>query len=199
VSVLHALKYPANSVNGVLLGCFDKDGTVQVQRALPLLHSHLALAPMMDAAFALIDEHCQTEDVKIVGYYHANSNHQHKQPSAVARRIADKIYDVMKEEARSAETCMLMIDNMQLESLAQILSQGEASGEMSQSAGVVLHMRTSAGAWEPASGLEIEGAAVGEAQARLLELVGKAKYQEVVDFDNLVDDCSRSWFTPIVT
>jgi hypothetical protein len=49
VSVLHALKYPANSVNGVLLGCFDKDGTVQVQRALPLLHSHLALAPMMDA------------------------------------------------------------------------------------------------------------------------------------------------------
>merc|ERR1712205_181968 len=81
VSVLHALKYPANSVNGVLLGCFDKDGTVQVQRALPLLHSHLALAPMMDAAFALIDEHCQTEDVKIVGYYHANSNHQHKQPS----------------------------------------------------------------------------------------------------------------------
>ena len=49
VSVLHALKYPANSVNGVLLGRFDKDGTVQVQRALPLLHSHLALAPMMDA------------------------------------------------------------------------------------------------------------------------------------------------------
>jgi len=49
VSVLHALKYPANSVNGVLLGSFDKDGTVHVARALPLLHSHIALAPMMDA------------------------------------------------------------------------------------------------------------------------------------------------------
>ena len=49
VSVLHALKYPASSVNGVLLGTFDQDGTVQVQQALPLLHSSLALAPMMDA------------------------------------------------------------------------------------------------------------------------------------------------------
>ena len=49
VSVLHALKYPTTSVNGVLLGTFEKDGTVQVKQALPLLHSHLALAPMMDA------------------------------------------------------------------------------------------------------------------------------------------------------
>ena len=49
VAVLHSLKYPANSVNGVLLGSCGSDGAVQVQQALPLLHSHLALAPMMDA------------------------------------------------------------------------------------------------------------------------------------------------------
>jgi hypothetical protein len=29
--------------------------------------------------------------------------------------------------------------------------------------------------------------------------VGKAKYQDVVDFDTLLDDSSRSWFTPIIT
>jgi hypothetical protein len=54
----------------------------------------------VNAAFALIDEHCQAERMKIVGYYHANANHQHRQPSVVARRIADKVYDVMKEEER---------------------------------------------------------------------------------------------------
>ena len=44
---------PQWAVNGVLLGTFDKDGTVQVKQALPLLHSHLALAPMMDAGAQL--------------------------------------------------------------------------------------------------------------------------------------------------
>ena len=53
MSILHALKYPTTSVNGVLLGTFEKDGTVQVKQALPLLHSHLALAPMMDAGLRL--------------------------------------------------------------------------------------------------------------------------------------------------
>ena len=49
-------------------------------------------------AFALIDEHCQEARVKIVGYYHANSNHHHQLPSPVAKRIADKVHEVMKEE-----------------------------------------------------------------------------------------------------
>ena len=52
VPILHALKYPANSVNGVLLGKFDNSG-IQVIQALPLLHAHLALAPMMDAGCPL--------------------------------------------------------------------------------------------------------------------------------------------------
>jgi hypothetical protein len=66
---------------------------------------------------------------------------------------------------------MIMIDNVQLESLAQILSKGQASGEMSQNSGVVLYMKNGAGTWEPAPGLDVEGAAQGAAQARLLELV----------------------------
>ena len=66
---------------------------------------------------------------------------------------------------------MIMIDNVQLESLAQILSKGQASGEMSQNSGLVLYMKNGAGSWEPAPGLDVEGAAQGAAQARLLELV----------------------------
>ena len=44
---------------------------------------------------------------------------------------------------------MIMIDNVQLESLAQILSKGQASGEMGQNSGGVLYMKKGAGTWNP--------------------------------------------------
>ena len=60
--LLHALKYPASSVNGVLLGgCSRGQGSakISVVEAIPLLHSHVALSPMMDAAFSVLDEYCR--------------------------------------------------------------------------------------------------------------------------------------------
>jgi hypothetical protein len=60
--LLHSLKYPASCVNGVLLGRFAKaqdSVEIFVAEAIPLLHSHLALSPMMDAAFCLLDEYCR--------------------------------------------------------------------------------------------------------------------------------------------
>lgn len=200
VSLLHALKYPANTVNGVLLGSFEKDGTVQVSQALPLLHSHVALAPMMDAALALIDEHCQAAKVKIVGYYHANANHHHKAPSPVAVRIADKLHDVVRQESKGAEPCLLMIDNLQLERMGALMASGEASEELCKTLGMTLYTKRNNGVWEVASGatLDIDGASSGAPQARLVELVAKGSVQEVVDFDNHIDDSSRPWLTPCI-
>jgi hypothetical protein len=60
--LLHSLKYPASSVNGVLLGGFSRgQGSVKISviEAIPLLHAHIALSPMMDAAFSLLDEYCR--------------------------------------------------------------------------------------------------------------------------------------------
>lgn len=94
-----ALKYCGCQV---LLGQRSK-GEIVVEQAVPLLHAHLALAPMMDAAFALVEEHCKTKGLKVVGYYHANATHDQNKfagatisPSmAVAKRIADRIYDTV--------------------------------------------------------------------------------------------------------
>ena len=60
--LLHALKYPASAVNGVLLGSFNRGGVsvkISVTEAIPLLHSHISLSPMMDAAFSVLDEYCR--------------------------------------------------------------------------------------------------------------------------------------------
>lgn len=48
-AILHALKYKANAVNGVLLGSAD-GGSVKVVDAVPLFHTQLALAPMLEVA-----------------------------------------------------------------------------------------------------------------------------------------------------
>ena len=44
--LLHAFKYPASAVNGVLLGSCSRSGDslkITVKDAVPLLHAHIAL------------------------------------------------------------------------------------------------------------------------------------------------------------
>ena len=50
---LHACKYPARAVNGLLLGTAAGD-SVKVQKALPLFHSSFALSPMLETALMLV-------------------------------------------------------------------------------------------------------------------------------------------------
>ena len=50
---MHACKFPSRTVNGLLLGSVS-DGGVSVQKALPLFHTPLGLAPMLEAALMLV-------------------------------------------------------------------------------------------------------------------------------------------------
>ena len=53
--LLHAAKYPAASVNGILLGFTASDRkTVEVVDAIPLLHSFLTLAPALETALVQV-------------------------------------------------------------------------------------------------------------------------------------------------
>ena len=59
--LLHATKYPHGSVNGVLLardtppGGAPKDRPLMVVDAVPLFHSSLTLAPMMEVALTQVN------------------------------------------------------------------------------------------------------------------------------------------------
>ena len=50
---MHACKYPMKAVNGLLIGTVE-DGAVRASKALPMFHSSLALAPMLEAALMLV-------------------------------------------------------------------------------------------------------------------------------------------------
>ena len=53
VLFMHACKHPSRAVNGLLLGKTSEQG-VSVQKALPLFHTPLGLAPMLEAALMLV-------------------------------------------------------------------------------------------------------------------------------------------------
>lgn len=53
VLFMHACKHAQRAVNGLLLGTV-KDGAVTATETLPLLHSSLALTPMLEAALLLV-------------------------------------------------------------------------------------------------------------------------------------------------
>lgn len=52
-ALLHALKHKANAINGVLLGTAE-GSTVKVVDAIPLFHTQLALAPMLEVAMGQV-------------------------------------------------------------------------------------------------------------------------------------------------
>ena len=53
--VLHCCKYPNVAVNGVVIGSIAKDTqTVQVQDAIPLFHSGIGLAPMLEVSLTQV-------------------------------------------------------------------------------------------------------------------------------------------------
>mmetsp|Transcript_25304 Transcript_25304/g.39690 ORF Transcript_25304/g.39690 Transcript_25304/m.39690 type:complete len:157 (-) Transcript_25304:212-682(-) len=150
---------------------------------------------MLDAAFALVDEHCAKTGMKIVGYYHANGVHEQNGVGALAKRLADKIHETVKEADKEADPCLLIVDNLKLEQLAKVLKGGTSAGDMSKYSGAVFHVKTSNGGWTVAENVSIQGVSDGSAQARLLELIEADKHLLLVDFDNHLDDNSKAWLT----
>ncbi|XP_074478551.1 ER membrane protein complex subunit 9 [Sebastes fasciatus] len=88
---LHACLFPRCSINGLLLSSSSPGGAVCVTDCVPLLHSHLSLAPITQLALTQVDVWCSQTQQRIVGYYQANACVSDSSPTPCALKIADKI------------------------------------------------------------------------------------------------------------
>ena len=70
--LLHAVKYPHRSVNGILVGEQESHAHFRVTDAIPLFHVAVGLTPMLEVALAQIEAYCKLKNKLIVGYYQAN-------------------------------------------------------------------------------------------------------------------------------
>jgi len=69
--LLHAAKYPADAISGLLLGTVDK-GAVTVHDSLPVSHLPPELLPMLDVAVLQAKALAGDGPLSVVGYYAAN-------------------------------------------------------------------------------------------------------------------------------
>ncbi|KAF8262910.1 UPF0172-domain-containing protein [Lactarius quietus] len=91
--ILHALKHPHQTVNGVLLGGLSQSvgRTVEIVDAVPLQHHWTNLSPMMEVGLGMVTNYARTRQLQIVGYYQAPERLDDTTLSPVGERVACKI------------------------------------------------------------------------------------------------------------
>ncbi|KAH9052796.1 UPF0172-domain-containing protein [Lactarius vividus] len=91
--ILHALKYPHQTVNGVLLGTPSQSAgkTVDIVDAVPLQHHWSNLSPAMEIGLGMVAAHARTRTLQIVGYYQAPERLGDTTLSPAGERVACKI------------------------------------------------------------------------------------------------------------
>lgn len=177
VLFLHCCKHPTRTLNGLLLGTATAE-TVTVSQTLPLFHSSIAVAPMLEAALLLADEHCKQwsassgSTLQIVGYYQANEIAEDLDVGPFGKKIAEKI------RAQVPAAAVLLLDGASMRPTAGDLRLVSIGLDNKRSAVVP--------AIAPA-----EKAA--QCLAQLDGFLARGLQHELTDFDVHLDDASKDW------
>uniref|UniRef100_A0A2K2C9P5 MPN domain-containing protein n=1 Tax=Populus trichocarpa TaxID=3694 RepID=A0A2K2C9P5_POPTR len=197
--VLHSLKHKTSAVNGVFVGSSCDDG-VQIIDSVPLFHNHLGLLPPLEISLIMIEEYYSARGLGIVGYFHANERSDDVELGNVAKNIGDHIYRYFPQAA------ILLLDNKKLEALPKgkdglpvmqgclkMLLHIVTMKEMQINVKFSLYTRDASKNWK------LAGSDVGcrlttkepAANAVLLDYISSKKWEDVVDFDDHLDDITK--------
>ncbi|KAI9225901.1 MAG: hypothetical protein DHS80DRAFT_25724 [Piptocephalis tieghemiana] len=108
---LHAAKYPALAVDGLLLGSLVPSGnstTVNLIDALPLRHHHLNLTNVLDIGLGQAELYAKEQGLRVLGYYHA--------PVALTDHSLPKTGEAIAKSIHSScpQSVALVLDNTKL-------------------------------------------------------------------------------------
>ncbi|KAL5214529.1 hypothetical protein ABZP36_003681 [Zizania latifolia] len=181
---LHALKHPAAAVNGLLVGRLldgaSSPAVVSVVDAVPLSHRphHLPLLPTHELALNLVEDHFGAQGLAVVGYYHANALRDDTDLPTVAKRVGDHIFGYFPRAA------VLLLNNNKLE---------EAVKGKSRQPVVQLYTRDSSKSWRQAGSDGSSQLTLKEPSTNMVlaDHVTTKKWQQVIDFDDHLDDISK--------
>ncbi|XP_074593460.1 ER membrane protein complex subunit 8/9 [Brevipalpus obovatus] len=183
--ILHSLKYPYSTVNGLILGqkkkgkdCYDLTDCV------PLFHMGHGLAPCMEIALNLVCDHCKENDLSIVAYYQANKDYTDSTPDVFACKVAEKLWEI------NNDTVIMMVNSFG----ANFLKENANNSSLGEILNVFSFID---GKWKQKSSANIEK------PDKSLELLRKAAFVKklhlnLVDFDNHLDDISNDWHNRMI-
>ncbi|KAF7144424.1 hypothetical protein RHSIM_Rhsim04G0011100 [Rhododendron simsii] len=130
-----------------------------------------------------IEEFYRAQGLDIVGYFHANERFDDIELGNVARNIGDHIHRYFPQAA------LLLLDNKKLEAI----SKGKDRSPVVQ-----LYTRDSSKSWKQVGSDGSSRLAIKEPSANivLLDYISSQKWQDIVDFDDHLDDISKDWLNP---
>ncbi|XP_068650859.1 ER membrane protein complex subunit 8/9 homolog [Aristolochia californica] len=178
--VLHALKHKASSVNSILVGRLLNGNLIEISDAIPLSHTQIPLLPTLEIALLQVEEYFKSEGLSVVGYCHANERYDDSELGNVPKKIGDQIFRYFPQAA------ILLLDNKKLEAL----QKGNDRSPVVQ-----LYTRDASKSWrqtEPDSSSQLT-LKEPSANVVLLDYISTEKWQEIVDFDDHLDDISKDW------
>ncbi|KAJ7963585.1 ER membrane protein complex subunit 8/9-like [Quillaja saponaria] len=182
--VLHALKHRTSAVNGILIGRISSENeVVEITDSVPLFHSHIGLLPQLEISLILIEECYASKGMNIVGYFHANERADDYELSGVAKNVGDHIYRYFPQAG------ILLLDNKKLNALTK---------SKDRNAVMQLYVRDASRTWKQAQSDGSSRLSIKEPSANLvlLDYISSEKWNEVVDFDDHLDDISKDWLNP---
>ncbi|XP_054621607.1 ER membrane protein complex subunit 9 isoform X2 [Dunckerocampus dactyliophorus] len=170
---LHACLFPRCSVNGLLLSSSPAGGAVCVSECVPLLHSHLSLAPITQLALTQVDVWCSQTQQRIVGYYQANACASDSSPTQGAMKIADKIAEQFDGAV------LLMLDGSKMSPDFRVppivmYERRDSRWTLKDKHTIMLRQ------WE-------------ETRAIASQMLESGDHALLVDFDSHLDDITRDW------
>ncbi|GAA5904235.1 hypothetical protein JCM6882_003175 [Rhodosporidiobolus microsporus] len=173
--VLHAAKYPASTVCGLLVGTSSSSGEATVVDAIPLLHSWADLSPAMEAGMQLADLYCRKQQWVFLGLYVAN---ERLGDVGVPRGVGKAAEAVRKE--RGGEAVVLVVDNEKLASIEPALIPHRFDAPSSS--------------WKPTT-LSAANVTLSDASApqKALEQVKARRHPSLGDFDEHLSDPTVDW------
>nr|CAH7724734.1 unnamed protein product [Callosobruchus chinensis] len=91
--IMHAVKYPHCSVNGLLLSKSSSSNPKDVEfvEAIPLFHINTNLIPMAEIALMQVDAYASKKGLVISGYYVAPENAKETSFDKIHNRILEKV------------------------------------------------------------------------------------------------------------
>uniref|UniRef100_A0A3P8PPM9 MPN domain-containing protein n=1 Tax=Astatotilapia calliptera TaxID=8154 RepID=A0A3P8PPM9_ASTCA len=196
---LHTCLFPRCSINGLLLSSSPTGGAVCVTDCVPLLHSHLPLAPITQLALTQVDVWCSQTQQRIVGYYQANACVSDNNPTPCALKVADKIAEqfdnpvllmVRKTEVklfyRLSLTCWFNLD------IFLLLLDGSKMSPDYRVPPIVLYERKDS-RWILKDKHTIMLRQWEETRAIASQMMESGDHTLLVDFDSHLDDITKDW------
>lgn len=174
--LLHAVKYPHCTVNGVLLA--EKSKVKETKSLLlvdcvPLFHQGNGLTPMMEVALVQMDAYSKEKGLLLSGYYQANANFKDSSPDFFANKIVEKLHE------NCNDAVLIMIDNKKLtlectDIALQLYHLGDGKLKQKDNSSILLEKKEMT-------------------LATCRSLLSAKCYRTLVDFDGHLDDDTLSW------